>query len=69
MQQLAESRRWRLELEDKKCIGGLRHPWVSIRKLPGWREVGVKLRRLLQDVIGSDHVAVVDTLGTAEAVD
>ena len=42
------SKKLEVEEENEACVGGLRNPWKSMQKLPGWWPVGSRLRRELE---------------------
>eukprot|EP00971_Amphidinium_carterae_P336957 6473564-Amphidinium_carterae.1 len=67
--QLWDSRRRHRDQAERLCIGGLLRPWVSLLKVPGWRALGVRIRRVPNQVIGDKQVHVVKLLGTADATE
>ncbi len=50
------------EAENYACIGGLRNPAQSIRKVPGWKAVGQRIREALDKVIDEHQVEIDDLL-------
>ena len=62
-----ESRRRRQDRENNQCLGGLRRPHRSIKRLPGYADVGAKLQKIMVKIIRhnkKDFEAVLGTLGT-----
>jgi len=60
------TRRQMRESDNAACIGGLRDPLVSLRKVSGWYLVGVEVTRVLRDVLAADPVsmdALLDSVG------
>ena len=47
-----ESKKILRERENKECIGGLRSPWRSVRKVKGAVETGYKVSSIIQRFIG-----------------
>ena len=65
------SNKWKREVENENCIGGLRNPSSSIRKLPNWREVGARLFWLFEEVMNNNPKLklIVKDVGNTDPVD
>ena len=48
-----ETQRERRDRESRECIGGMRSPWRSVRRMPAARTVGARIKRTIEKYI--DH--------------
>ena len=53
--------RERREVEDQRCVGGLRSPWRTTGRSPALRAIGARIRKSLELFL-DDHPDVIDLL-------
>ena len=52
---LKPTKKEKRDVENAQCIGGMRTPWRSTRRLPMVREVGKQIRIIIEDFISKDE--------------
>eukprot|EP00971_Amphidinium_carterae_P329908 6462686-Amphidinium_carterae.2 len=62
-----DTRRRMRERENANAIGGLRDSWRAACRVPGWLDVGPRVREVILEEMGDSHDELVDLLGTASA--
>ena len=59
-----EDGKQRRERENRECIGGMRNPSSSVKKVPGWSDAGTILKNVLEPIV-EDNFSVFEKLLTA----
>eukprot|EP00972_Heterocapsa_arctica_P037226 5481001-Heterocapsa_arctica.AAC.1 len=58
------ARKEQREEENQRCIGGLRNPHTSVDQVPGWKHVGLKLRKVLNEFVARHEEVFVQAMST-----